>query len=132
MQRHQIDGAEDLVPDRVSTAVRDRSQSFSELSDRQRDCGPLSELRRTVRTFLSSEPPSRETDDGSQDHMEDCVARSDIDVERRPDGGSKNQAEDDPSEQDERLPSWRNRLDRADWHRQIISSPAAGALVLGR
>lgn len=117
LQRHQIDGAEDLVPDRVSTAVRDRCESFSELSDRQRDCGPLSESRRTVRTSLASEPPSGETDDGPQDHMEDRMPRSDIDVERRPDGSSKNQAEEDSSEQDERLASRRSRLDAADCHR---------------
>lgn len=105
------------MADRVPTAIRDRSQSFSELSDRQRDCRPLSEPRRTVPAPHASEPPSCETDDGPENHMEDRVPRSDIDVERCPDGGSKNQTEDDPSEQDERLPTWRSRLDLATWHR---------------
>lgn len=36
LQRYQIDGAEGLVPDRVSASVRNSSQSFSELSEAHR------------------------------------------------------------------------------------------------
>ena len=94
--RHQDEGLQDceideagyLVTDRVAAAVRDGGQSFNKLSDRQRECRPLSELGRAIRSSVAPEPPSGETDDRTEDHVEDRVPSSDIHTERRSDSGS--------------------------------------------
>jgi len=88
LQDCEIDDARDFVTDRVSAAVRDGGQSFNKLSDRQRECRPLSELGRAIRSSVAAEPPSGETDDRTKDHVKDRVSSSDIHTERRSDSGS--------------------------------------------
>jgi hypothetical protein len=80
----------------------------TKLRDRQRDCRPLSELGRAVRSSVAPEPPSGETDDYTEDHMEDRVPSPDVHTERGSDGGSKNNAQDDRAEQDQGLSPWRS------------------------
>ena len=84
------------MTDRVPAAVRDGSQSFNKLGDRQRDCRPLSELGRAVRSPVAPEPPSGETDYQTEDHMKDRVPSSDIHIERRAESGSKDKTQDHP------------------------------------
>ena len=129
MQDCEIDDSGDLVTDRVPAAVRDGSQSFNKLGDRQRDCRPLSELGRAVRSPVAPEPPSGETDYQTEDHMEDRVPSSDIHTERRSESGSKDKTQDHPSEQDQGLPPWRSWLDSAVRHCRIMSPPDTGQMA---
>ncbi len=61
--------------------------------------------------------------------MEDRVPRPDIHAERRSDGGSKNEAQHHPAEQDQGVSRWRSWLDSGARHRRIMFHLGPGQMA---
>ena len=117
-----IDHAGDLVSDRVPAAVRDGSQSFNKLREAQRDRRPLSKSGRSVRSSWRRSHQAASPRTTLRTTWTIGVSGSDIDIERRSDGGSKDEAQDHTSEQKPGPVAWRSRLDCGFRHRPMSHS----------